>query len=262
MSTTQELIDSMRLGLEQSLIALDFDGTLAPIVADPGDSRPVEGTTDALMALARRGARIAVITGRDAHTVLELSGLADVPGLIVEGVYGAEQWHHGELTSPQTPQRIEQLRLRLPVLLADEHADPDVWIEDKRLSLVVHGRLAEDPAASLAPLQQPVAELAEQLGFEVHPGRGVIELRLPGFDKGGALRRLIERTDAQHVLFAGDDLGDLPAFAVIDELRRSGSTAWSLAVRTDDVPEVADAADVSVESPHEVIALLSELGRV
>jgi trehalose 6-phosphate phosphatase len=261
MSTVDELIGSLRGDLGRTLIALDFDGTLAPIVADPSSSRPVDGTAEVLTALAGRGATIAVITGRDAHTVLELSGLADVPGLIVEGIYGAEQWRDGELTSPSTPDQIAALREELPTLLSDQRADPKVWIEDKRLSLVVHGRLAEDPEGVLAPLQRPVAALATRLGFEVHSGRGVIELRLPGFDKGTALTRLIDQTGAERVVFAGDDVGDLPAFYLIDELRRGGHAAWSVAVASADVPELDEAADVSVSSPAQLVELLRTVAR-
>ncbi len=259
MSTVAALIESLRGRLDRTLIALDFDGTLAPIVPDPADSRVVTGTAGVLSALAARGCRLAVITGRDAQTVLELSGLQDVPGLIVEGIYGAEQWRGGELSTPDTPERVDALRAELPALLAREHADPKVWIEDKRLSLVVHGRLADDPEGVLAPLQQPVAELAERLGFEVHPGRGVIELRLPGFDKGAALHRLLDQTEAECVVYAGDDLGDLPAFELISTLRRNGRTAWSVGVVTPDVPQIGDAATVTVATPADVVDLLDQL---
>ena len=64
------------------------------------------------------------------------------------------------------------------------------------------------------------------------------------------------------MLFAGDDVGDLPAFEVIAELRRQGSTAWSVAATSDDVPEVAAAADIRLDSPAAVVALLRELADV
>ena len=81
---------------------------------------------------------------------------------------------------------------QLPDVLRRHGADPAVWIEDKRLSLVVHGRKAADPEGVLDPLRDPVAELADELDLEVHPGNGVIEVRLPGFDKAGVLRRLVD----------------------------------------------------------------------
>lgn len=252
------VLAALRPHLPTALVALDFDGTLAPIVPDPADSRPVAGTREALTALAGRGARVALITGRDARTVLELSGLGDVPGLVVEGLYGAETWHDGALSSPPTPAAIETLRERLPALVA-AGGDDRVWIEDKRLSLVVHGRLADDPEAALDPLREPVAALGEELDLEVHPGRGVIELRLPGIDKAGALRRLVDRFAPSAVLFGGDDVGDLPAFRLVRKLRAGGLTAWSVGVHSGDVPEILDAADVHVPDPHGVVGALREL---
>lgn len=254
-----ELVDALAPVLADTLIALDFDGTLAPIVGDPSTSRPVPGTVETLSRLAGRGAQLAVITGRDARTVLELGDLDQVPGLIVEGLYGAETWADGVLTTPATPPVIERLRRQLPGVLRTAGAEPAVWIEDKRLSLVVHGRLAADPEAALAGLRRPVAELANRLGLETHPGRGVIELRLPGFDKGSALLRLDARAARRHVLFAGDDRGDLPAFAVLDELHSAGRDCWSLAVATAEAPEVMAAARLLVPDPVELVALLTRL---
>jgi trehalose 6-phosphate phosphatase len=139
--------------------------------------------------------------------------------------------------------------------------DPRLWVEDKRLSLVVHGRQAPDPDAALDPLREPVAHLGEQLGLDVHRGRGVLELRLPGYDKGTALRRLVDEVRPAGVLFVGDDVGDLPAFEAVAQLRRDGTPAWSVAAASADVPEVAQAADVRVDGPAGVVALLTELSR-
>ncbi len=256
--TVDDVLAPVRDRISAALVALDFDGTLAPIVPDPADSRPVAGTREALTTLAERGARIALITGRDARTVLELSGLGEVPGLVVEGLYGAETWHDGDLTTPPTPAAMEALRARLPGIVA-AGGDDAVWIEDKRLSLVVHGRLADDPEAALDPLREPVTALGAELGLDVHPGRGVIELRLPGIDKAGALRRLVDRFSPSAVLFAGDDVGDLPAFALVRELRAGGLPAGSVGVHSGDVPEILDAADVHVADPAGVVASLRDL---
>lgn len=254
-----EVLESLRPVLDGAVVATDFDGVLAPLVPDPEDSRPVEGSVEALMALTSRGARVVVITGRDARTVVRLGGLDAVPGLIVAGLYGLETWTEGELTTPETPESVHLLRRRLPALLADVRADPGVWIEDKRLSLVVHARTAADPGAALALLAGPLAGLAAELGLAVHPGSQVLELRLPGFDKAGALARLVTRPAARGVLYLGDDLGDLPAFAEIGRLRAAGMIAWGVGVLSSDVPEVAAAADVHVADPGAAVALLSGL---
>jgi trehalose 6-phosphate phosphatase len=252
-----ELATALRAELPDVLVAVDFDGTLAPLVPDPETSRPIDGAIDAMCAVAAAGAQVAVITGRDARTVVRLGGLERVPGIVVAGLYGIETWHGGELGTPDTPAAIAAVQHRLPRVLAENDADPDVWIEDKRLSLVVHGRKAHDPDAALAPLRAPLTALAGDLGLELHPGRDVLELRLPGYDKAGALRRLA----GQHrgVLYLGDDLGDLPAFDEIRRLREHGRTAWSVAVLSSGVPDVADSADVTVAGPGEAVDVLRSI---
>lgn len=252
-----DIVTSVRAALPDVLVAVDFDGTLAPLVPDPESSRPADGAVDALSAIAASGAQVVVITGRDARTVVRLAGLDRVPGLVVAGLYGIETWHDGELTTPDTPAPMTALQERLPRVLAASRADPAVWIEDKRLSLVVHGRKAADPDAALAPLRAPIEELATELDLELHPGRDVLELRLPGYDKAAALRRLA--ADHAAVLYLGDDVGDLPAFAEIRRLRDSGRIAWCVAVLSSEVPDVAAAADVHVDAPADAVRLLRSI---
>ena len=258
-ATTDAMVETLRTNLPGALIALDFDGTIAPIVPHPSDSRPVPGSVDSLAALARAGAQVAVITGRDARTVIGLGGLDAIPRLIVEGLYGAEQWHDGALHTPPEPESLHRLREELPRLVARHAEDPSVWIEDKRLSLVLHGRLAADPERALDPLRDAVAALGAELGLDVHPGRGVIELRLTGYDKGAALLRLVDEVAPAAVLFVGDDVGDLPAFDAVARLRQRGLPAWSVAAASVEVPHVAEAADIRVAGPAGVADLLSGL---
>jgi trehalose 6-phosphate phosphatase len=252
-----EIVASLRAALPDVLVATDFDGTLAPLVPDPQQSRPVDGAIDTLAELARAGAQVAVITGRDAETVVRLGDLERIPGVIVAGLYGIETWHDGALETPETPERLQELQKRLPELL--DGADPDLWIENKRLSLVVHGRRADDPDAALAPLHDPIAGLAAELGLELHPGRDVLELRLPGYDKAGAIDRLCD--DHAGVVYLGDDLGDVPAFEHLREQRAHGRAAFSVAVRSSGVAAAAEAADVSVAAPEDAVEFLRSLLR-
>ena len=238
------------------LVALDYDGVLAPIVEDPAAAVPAPGTLPALRRLAGRVGTLAVVTGRPAAQVVELGDLATVPGLLVEGQYGAERWAGGRLTSPQPPPGVAAARGELPAVLAAAGADPAVWVEDKRLALVVHTRRAAEPDAELARLDGALRRLAEAHGLEPHPGKLVLELRPPGFDKGGTLRRLVEAARPGAVLFAGDDLGDLPAFAAVAELRAAGTPGLTVASASPEAAEVAARADVAVDGPPGVVALL------
>jgi len=249
-----------RFTAEGSLIALDFDGTLAPIVVDPESSRPLPGAIEALADLAAAGAQIAIITGRDAETVVRLGGLVAVPSIVVAGLYGVQTWIGGTLSTPPVPAEIEALRARLPGAIAG--GDPALWIEDKGLSLVVHARRADDSTVALDQVRSRVAALAGDLDLEVHPGRDVLELRVPGFDKGIALRALVEKFSPRAVLFAGDDLGDLPAFAEIARLRDAGLTAFAIGADSVEVPQLTESVgtvDLVVDGPHGVLALLRAL---
>ena len=98
---------------------------------------------------------------------------------------------------------------------------------------------------------------ADRLGLEVHPGAQVLELRLPGYDKAGALARLAE--GARAVLFLGDDIGDLPAFEETARLRGSGLPARSVGVLSSGAEGVADAVDVTVADPAAAADLLGRL---
>jgi trehalose 6-phosphate phosphatase len=246
---------ALRADPSRALVALDYDGTLAPVVDRPQDAVPAAGAVAALVAIAGRVGRLALVTGRPADVVVELGGLAEVPGLLVLGQYGAQQWEGGRLTGDAPLPGLDRLRAELPGLAGPEGAD----VEDKGLSLVVHTRRAPDPAGALARLRPALAELAAQTGLEDHPGRLVVELRPPGHDKGGALLRLCEPAPSA-VVFAGDDLGDLAAFDAVDALRRDGVPGLLVCSGSaEGPPELRARADVVADGPAGVVEVLRAL---
>jgi trehalose 6-phosphate phosphatase len=251
--------DAIMSAPERALIALDYDGVLAPIVADPDQAVPAPGAIETLRRLAGQVGTLAVVTGRPAEVVVRLGGLDAVPGLLVEGQYGAEHWADGRLTTPEDPAEVVAAKPELPAALAAAGADPGVWVEDKRLALVVHTRRTPDPDGELARLRPVLEQFAARYGLEPHPGRMVLELRPPGFDKGGVLHRLVAERQPGAVLFAGDDVGDLPGFAMVEQLRRAGTPGLSVASASAEAAEVAEAADVALDGPPGVVALLTRL---
>lgn len=243
-------LDDVRRVLPDALIALDFDGTLAPIVGRPQDARAAPGAIAALQHLASRVGRLAVITGRAADTVVELGGLDAVDGLTVLGHYGLQRWSGGRLDSPPPVPGIAVVRPLLADLMP-----AGAMVEDKVHSLAVHTRGAADPAGAHAALQHRLSELAAAYGLENVGGRDVWELRPPGIDKGGALLTMAAGMAA--VLVAGDDLGDLPMFAAA---RTLAVPAACVAVASDGSPvEVAAAADTVVAGPAALVDLLFSL---
>jgi trehalose 6-phosphate phosphatase len=244
----------------RALIALDFDGTLSPIVADPDAARAHPGAAPALRRLAPVTGTLAVITGRPAAVAVELGGFAGIPGLIVLGHYGWERWQDGTLTSPPSPPGVAAARAELPGVLAGAGAPPGTWIEDKGNALAVHTRRAADPQAALEALRDPLAALAARTGLTVEPGRLVIELRPPGTDKGTALKTLVTQRSPGSVTFGGDDLGDVPAFGAVRALRASGIPGLTVCSGSaETAAELAAAADLVVDGPDGIVALLDSL---
>ena len=242
-----------------ALVALDFDGTLSPIVPDPDDARAHPDVPPVLERLAGRGVRVAVVTGRPAQLAVDRGGLAGVPGLVVLGHYGLERWEGGRVTSPPDASAVAAARSRLPELLADLGAPEGTWVEDKGLAVAVHTRRAPDPSAALDLLWSPLQSLAAETGLVVEPGRLVLELRPPGADKGAALRSLVESAETSAVVFVGDDLGDLPAFDEVARLRAQGLPGLLVCSGSTEVTEVAQRADLVVDGPEGVAALLRAL---
>jgi trehalose 6-phosphate phosphatase len=243
-----------------ALIASDFDGTLSPIVPDPADARACPGAAAALARLAAVAGTVAIITGRPAADAVALGGLAGVPGLIVLGHYGAERWRDGQVTAAPVHEGVARARRLLPGVLASAGAPDGISVEDKGTSLAVHTRRAADPSGALGALRPLLADLSRRTGLSVEPGRFVLELRSAAVNKGSALRALAAERNSRAVLFCGDDFGDLAAFAEIATQRAAGTfLGCSVASASPEVPEVAEAADLVVDGPSGVVALLAGL---
>jgi trehalose 6-phosphate phosphatase len=155
------------------------------------------------------------------------------------------------------------VRTALPDLVAS--IDPGVWIEDKGLSVVVHTRRALKPDIAWTTLREPVADLAAAHGLIAVDGKQVLEVRIPGLSKADAITELLT-DDVRAVLYAGDDIGDIPAFDAVSDWRtgedhggnRVGDRA-GLTVGVGDEPALAAHVDVLLEHPSELAELLRQL---
>ncbi|GAB2733714.1 trehalose-phosphatase [Kitasatospora kifunensis] len=251
-----------------ALLALDFDGTLSPIVADPEQAYAHPGAAAALAALVPLVGTVAVVTGRPALSAVRLGGFEERPelaSLVVLGHYGAERWAGGTLTAPPPHPGVAAARAELPKLLAALGAPAGTAVEDKERSVAVHTRRATDPVAAFELLREPLTELAASHGLTVEPGRLVLELRPPGVDKGAALSGLLRERGARSVLYVGDDLGDLAAFAAVRRLRGTGLAGLLVAsgpvTGEPPVREIAEQADLLVPGPAGVVDLLERLAQ-
>ncbi len=246
-----------------ALIALDFDGTLAPIVADPDAAFAHPDTVGVLARLAERIGTVAILTGRPVQAVRRLARLDDaagVDGLEVLGQYGVERWDAatGEVVAPEPPAGLAAAREALPALLARLDAG-DAYVEDKGRALGVHVRRTADPQGTFERLREPLAALTAEHDLHLEPGKLVLELRAPGIDKGAALGELVTNRGARAVAFAGDDLGDLAAYDAVERLRAEGVPGLLLCSLGDERTALADRADLVLDGPDGVVAWLGSL---
>jgi trehalose 6-phosphate phosphatase len=247
----------LRAALSSALVALDFDGTLAPISPHPDDARPLAGADQILRDVRATGATVAVVTGRSVASLLRVSSFGAIPGIVIYGTHGAERWQADELRAPAPPPGLDELRLSLPKLLTS--IGPDLWIEDKGLSLVIHARLTAEPERALEILRAPVGEAAAAAGLGVRPGKEVLEICIPGIDKGTAIRELVS-DDPAAAFYAGDDLGDLPAIHEVNAWAgRSGRPTLTVGVSSRAGGPIADQTDVTVPDPQDLLSLLRQM---
>ena len=240
-----------------SAVVTDFDGTLAPIVADPDVAAPLPEAPAVLGSLARRFAVVGVVSGRPASFLAErLAGAG--PGVRLVGVYGLEWIEDGRLRHAPEAEAWRGPAAQVVEAARAAFAGEAVGVEDKGASVTVHWRRAPEAGPRARAFAQ---EWAARTGLVLQTGRRAVELRPPvGIDKGTAVAGLIAACRA--ACFMGDDAGDLAAFAALDRLAETGGRAVRVAVGDEESPpELIAAADVVVQGPQEAVALLARLAR-
>lgn len=191
------------------LVTSDFDGTLAPIVNNPADARPLPAAAEALITLSTLpDTTAALISGRARDVLRELSGMPDSVALV--GSHGAE-FDTGFVRDIDT-----DLLATITSALRDIAAGrPGVTVETKPASVALHLRNA-DPADGDAALE---AARAAAASWDAHltAGKAVLEFAVIVTDKGEAVDELRRRHDATAVVFLGDDVTDEKAFRRLRE---------------------------------------------
>ncbi|HYI56905.1 MAG TPA: trehalose-phosphatase [Microlunatus sp.] len=259
-------IEAMRAVMdrpEQTMLAVDFDGTLAPIIDDPAHAHADPAAVAALSRLGPMLGAVVVITGRPVRTAVRLGGFREasgLPSMTVLGQYGVERWdaEGDRFDLPPTPEGITHVQEELPGLLAELDV-PDARIEDKGRAIGVHTRELSDPAAAFERLAEPLSALADRYGLKLEPGKHVWEIRAPGIDKGDALRAFVEEKGIRAVIFAGDDLGDLPAFEAVEQLRHEGVPGLLICSASHEEDALTERADLVLDGPGGVAVWLDRL---
>ncbi len=233
-------------GARESLVFLDYDGTLSPIVSDPDAAALVDGAAEALELVAAV-CPVAILSGRD---LADIRTRVSTPGIWYAGSHGFEliepdgTYHCNETAAPSVP-LLEQAAAELTHALA---SIAGVRVEHKRFAVAVHYReVAPEHVDEIVAL---VHQVGRQEGLRVTSGRKLVELRPDiEWDKGTTLAWIRDRIDPAGDLlpiYIGDDLTDEDAF---DAVHFDGI---GIVVGHDEDGDRKTAAQFSLQSPQQV----------
>ncbi len=246
-----DLVALLRRDPATTVIATDFDGTLARIVEDPDSSRPIEGAGAVLRELAGRYGAVAVLSGRPVGFLQHW-----LPSEIeLHGLYGLETGACGVRRDHESAGAWREAVADV-VAASRAWAPAGVLVEPKGLSLTLHYRTRPelgDDVLAFAEVQSARAGLA------LRPARKSVELHPPvAVDKGTVLGELADGMEA--ACFVGDDAGDLPAFTALDRLGDAGVSTARIAVTSPEAPpELLARADAILDGPPAVLDFLRRL---
>jgi trehalose 6-phosphate phosphatase len=251
----RDKLDVLAVRAADSGVFLDFDGTLSEIAAVPAAAKAVPGATEILARLADRFRVVAVVSGRMASEVKRKLG--NPPGVRFFGLYGLERPHEaGE--QPQESRTVEEILPRVLEVVAGVSGS---FAEPKGPNVAVHYRQAPDPEVARQALFEALDPLATAAGMSLIEGKRVLELVPKGAPTKGDLL-LSEGEGLGCVLYAGDDLADIEAFAAVDRLAAGGAEGIKVAVRSAETPSaLLGAADIVAERPADLVELLATLVR-
>jgi trehalose 6-phosphate phosphatase len=225
------------------LVALDFDGVLAPIVQDPSSSRPLPGSAAAIRALAELPATtVAMLSGRALGDLREVSGFG--PPVRLVGSHGGE-FDDGPLELTEEQRSAKDALVTAVQGVVD--GEPGVRLEGKPAGIVVHVRGA-DPGVGERVLDAVRAGPAQLPGVEATEGKAVLEMAVLKVSKGSAIDTLRAQLRVDAVLFVGDDVTDETAFARL----RPGDVGIK-------VGDGDTAAGYRVRAPEDVTTVLEKL---
>ncbi|WP_345750782.1 trehalose-phosphatase [Microbacterium rhizophilus] len=241
---------------ERLLVALDFDGTLAPLGDDPMAVRALPETAEAVRRLAAaRDTVVAFVSGRQLADLRVIGEHADDSVVWLAGSHGAEHWRPtgAEAVADDVPMvDVVERTASADALIADaERAIEGIdgaWIEAKAYGFALHTRLADETGAARAQglVDALVGERAPE--WRRRTGKDIVEYAWRHEGKDTAVAQLRAETGATAVLFAGDDVTDE------DALRSLGD--GDLGVR---VGGGETAARVRVSDPLELAELLTAI---
>lgn len=194
------------------LIALDFDGTLAPLVDDPEASRMAPEAREALEALTLLdGVTVALVSGRAIESLMRVA--EPMKQWFLVGSHGIEVLSPDEAMGYVTPWLVPTGLEEGFRAVVSRHQG--TRIEMKPFGVALHTRGVEEAIARDAEAEAMKVCDAWDGELVVRRGHGIVECSIEDANKGDGISALIAQTGTSAVLFAGDDVTDEDGFAVL-----------------------------------------------
>lgn len=203
--------------LRDAALFLDFDGTLVDLAPTP-DAATVDAELATLMVRLNRalGGRVAIVSGRSVEGVRTLFG---APDFAISGSHGLEiAWPDGRHEATERPVALDRIVTRMKAFAT---AQTGVLVEEKPLGAALHYRTV--PGAEAAS-QDLARALADDAGLHFQTGKMMVEVRVPGADKGSAITAMMTSAGlaGRTPVFLGDDDTDEPAMVAVAALGGAG----------------------------------------
>ena len=243
--------------VDRLLVALDFDGTLSPLVDEPMTARMSAAARAAVERLVEApGTIVALVSGRSLRDLRIIAEHEDSSRILLAGSHGAEFWtpDRGVVTHPEdaaTGALRAELQRRAEEATAGMRG---VWIEPKTFGLGVHTRAA-DPATEEEARRRVdglVAEAAPH--WRRRTGHNIVEYAFRSEGKDSAVAELRAWTRADAVVFAGDDVTDEDALRSLSGGDLGIHVGDRESAATLKVPDIDALADVLLRLATERVA--------
>ncbi|QYH35660.1 trehalose-phosphatase [Salinibacterium sp. M195] len=238
------------VSVPQLLIALDFDGTLAPEVDDPLEARALpEAQAQLLRMLELTDTRLALVSGRALDSLSHVAHLGD--RVLLGGSHGLEyRLDDGDSVLPMSDDDAKALA-KLDALMHELADSADgAWVELKPAGRALHVRLSSANDAERLVAETLAGVEAEIPGLTTRIGKNVVEFAIHSADKGDAIERLRDYVGADAVFFAGDDTTDEDAIVALGPN--------DLGVRVGDAPSAAQLRVAGTRQIAELLMMLAD----
>jgi trehalose 6-phosphate phosphatase len=198
---------------EKTLLIFDYDGTLVPIQDKPDMAFMNPMLCSALENLSKlHYLKIAVVTGRSIKDLKKLSGL-NTPDICVFGIHGGEIEVQGKIINSADNKKILDTINDISSKLKNRCNKMDgIIIENKKYSVALHYRLANEPQPALDAFYDIIKEYEDGGLFKIQKGKKVIELLPLEFSKDKAVSGIIKANQGYLPIYFGDDVTDISGF--------------------------------------------------